>query len=229
MLLETKNLTKGFLSKKAVNKVSISVEQGKIYGFLGPNGSGKTTFMKMVSGLLHPTSGNISIEGEPVSVETKKKVAYMSTENFIFPYMKIKTVSDFYKDFYEDFNMERFNKLINYMDLDMNMKVKALSSGMASKLKIAVTLSRDAKLFMLDEPLNGIDLVAREKILNTIVESAHDGNTIIISSHLVDEMEKILDEVIFVKNGELVLSGNAESIREERGKSIVELYKEVYA
>ncbi|MCT4597436.1 MAG: ABC transporter ATP-binding protein [Vallitalea sp.] len=229
MLLETKDLTKGFLSKKAVNKVSISVEKGKIYGFLGPNGSGKTTFMKMVSGLLHPTSGTILIEGQPVGVETKKKAAYMSTENFIYPYMKIKTVGEFYQDFYEDFNTERFKKLLDYMDLDMSMKVKTLSSGMASKLKIAVTLSRDAKLFMLDEPLNGIDLVAREKILNTIVECANEGNTIIISSHLVDEMEKILDEVIFIKNGELVLTGNAESVREERGKSIVELYKEVYA
>jgi ABC-2 type transport system ATP-binding protein len=229
MLLETKDLTKGFLSKKAVNKVSISVEKGKIYGFLGPNGSGKTTFMKMVSGLLHPTAGTILIEEQPVGVETKKKAAYMSTENFIYPYMKIKTVGEFYQDFYEDFNMERFKKLLDYMDLDMSMKVKTLSSGMASKLKIAVTLSRDAKLFMLDEPLNGIDLVAREKILNTIVECANEGNTIIISSHLVDEMEKILDEVIFIKHGELVLTGNAESVREERGKSIVELYKEVYA
>ena len=125
--------------------------------------------------------------------------------------------------------MERYKELIDFMDLTMNLKVSSLSSGMASKMKIAATLSRDAKLIMLDEPLNGIDLVAREKILQSIVKCANDKNTIIISSHLVDEMEKILDDVIFLKNGELVLIGNAETVRTERKKSIVELYKEVYA
>ncbi|MCT4686326.1 ABC transporter ATP-binding protein [Vallitalea sp.] len=229
MLLEIKNLSKGYLSKKAVKNLSLTVEQGKIYGFLGPNGSGKTTFMKMVAGLLNPSSGDILVEGNKVGVKSKEMTAYMSTENFIYPYMKIKTVGEFYKDFYKDFNMERYKELIAYMDLEMDMKVSSLSSGMASKMKIAVTLSRDSKLIMLDEPLNGIDLVAREKILNTIVKCANDNNTIIVSSHLVDEMEKILDQVIFIKNGELVLIGDAETVREERGKSIVDLYKEVYA
>lgn len=229
MLLEINNLSKGYLSKKAVKNISFSVKKGKIYGFLGPNGSGKTTTMKMVAGLLNPSSGKILIEGNKVSAKTKSVTAYMSTENFIYPYMKISTVGKFYQDFYEDFNMERYQELIDFMDLKMDLKVSSLSSGMASKMKIAVTLSRDAKLIMLDEPLNGIDLVAREKILKAIVRCANENNTIIVSSHLVDEMEKILDEVIFLKNGELVLIGSAETVREERGKSIVELYKEVYA
>ncbi|MCT4543338.1 MAG: ABC transporter ATP-binding protein [Vallitalea sp.] len=229
MLLETKNLSKGFLNKKAVNDITLSIEQGKIYGLLGPNGSGKTTFMKMVAGLLHPTSGTITVDGNPVGTESKKVTVYMSTDNFIFKYMKVKNVKSFFLDFYEDFDGEKFDKLLDYMDLDMDMKVSSLSTGMAAKLKIAASLSRKAKIYMLDEPLNGIDLVAREKIINTIVESANEGNSILISSHLVDEMEKILDEVVFIKAGEIVLKGNAEIVREQRGKSIVDLYKEVYA
>jgi ABC-2 type transport system ATP-binding protein len=229
MLLETKNLSKGFLNKKAVNDITLSIEQGKIYGLLGPNGSGKTTFMKMVAGLLHPTSGTILVDGNPVGTESKKVTVYMSTDNFIFKYMKVKNVKSFFVDFYEDFDGEKFDKLLDYMDLDMDMKVSSLSTGMAAKLKIAASLSRKAKIYMLDEPLNGIDLVAREKIINTIVESANEGNSILISSHLVDEMEKILDEVVFIKAGEIVLKGNAEIVREQRGKSIVDLYKEVYA
>lgn len=229
MLLETKNLSKGYLTKKAIRNVSMGLEVGKIYGFLGPNGSGKTTFMKMAAGLLHPTSGEIKILGQSVGIETKAVTAYMSTEAFFYPYMKISTVRKYFIDFFKDFNPKRFDELIGYMQLDMNMKVSSLSSGMSAKLKIAATLARDAKLYMLDEPLNGIDLVAREKILNTIVKCAHDGNTILISSHLVDEMEKILDHVIFLKEGEIVLRGVAEAVREEQGKSIVDLYKEVYA
>ncbi len=227
-LLETNHLTKGFLSKKAVNGITLQIEKGKVYGLLGPNGSGKTTLMKMVAGLLHPSSGDIQIDGKPIGAETKKITAYMSTENFIYGYMSIKTVGKFFKDFYEDFRPQEFEKLIDYMELEMNMKVASLSTGMASKLKIAATLSRNSKLFMLDEPLNGIDLVAREKILNAIVEKANWDNTIIISSHLVDQMEKILDDVIFIKDGEVVLKGSAEVVREQRGKSIVDLYKEVY-
>lgn len=229
MLLETKNISKGYLSKKAIKNVSLQLETGKIYGFLGPNGSGKTTFMKMAAGLLHPTSGEIRIGGRLIGIETKKMAAYMSTDHFIYPYMKIKTVRAYFADFFEDFDVKRFDELIDYMQLDMKLKVSALSSGMAAKLKIAATLARKAKLYMLDEPLNGIDLVAREKILNAIVQCSNEGNTVLISSHLVDEMEKILDNVILLKEGEIVLTGEAEKVREEQGKSIVELYKEVYA
>ncbi|QUI21531.1 ABC transporter ATP-binding protein [Vallitalea pronyensis] len=229
MLLEAKKLCKGYLSKKAIKDVSMALETGKIYGFLGPNGSGKTTFMKMAAGLLHPTSGELRIDGQLIGIETKKLAAYMSTDNFIYPYMKIKTVRAYFTDFFEDFDGNRFDELLKYMQLEPHLKVSSLSSGMAAKLKIAVTLARKAKLFMLDEPLNGIDLVAREKILNAIVQCANEGNTILISSHLVDEMEKILDNVILLKDGEIVLTGEAEKVREEQGKSIVELYKEVYA
>lgn len=228
-MLESKKVVKRYMSKTAVDNVSFNVELGKIYALLGPNGSGKTTWMKMVAGLIKPTSGEILYKGNPIGIESKKKVAYMSTEPFFYNYMTIKDVGKYYEDFFEDFNMKRYEDLIARMELNMSDKAKSLSSGMAAKLKIAATLARKAELYLLDEPLNGIDIIAREHIINTILESAEENTSIIISSHLVDELEKIIDNAIFIKKGNLVLEGEAESIRIERGKSIVELYKEIYA
>lgn len=228
-LIKTSNLTKKFSSTLAVDDANIALEPGKIYGLLGPNGSGKSTFMKMVAGLFHPTRGNIQIMGKPISIASKGHVAYMTTERYFYDYMTIKTVAKFHEDFYEDFNTGAFMNYLEAMQLNMNMKVSALSSGMAAKLKVAVTMAREAKVYMLDEPLNGIDLVARDAILSTIINKANENNAILISSHLIDAMENILDDVIFIKEGKIVLCGNAESIRETHSKSIVDLYKEVYA
>jgi ABC-2 type transport system ATP-binding protein len=228
-MLISENLTKGFFKKKALSHVSCQLEKGKIYGILGPNGSGKTTFMKIAAGLIKPTSGTMTYDLESIGVNTKGKIVYMPTDLFIYGFMKIKTVGEYFNDFYADFDMDRYKELISFMDLDMEDKVKGLSTGMGSKLKIAAALSRKAELYMLDEPLNGIDIVAREKILHAIVETANESNTLLISSHLVDEMEKILDDVLFLKKGEIVLQGGAEDIRSEHGKSIVQLYKEVFA
>ncbi|PKM50156.1 MAG: ABC transporter ATP-binding protein [Firmicutes bacterium HGW-Firmicutes-7] len=227
-LLQTNNLSKRFAKTLAVDEATITLEPGKIYGLLGPNGSGKSTLMKMIAGLVHPSKGDIQVLGGPVGVESKKHIAYMTTEQYLYEYMTIKTVGQFHIDFYKDFEFDTYNKLIDTMKLDMKMKVSSLSSGMASKLKIAATMSRNAKLYMLDEPLNGIDLVARDQIINTIIERATPENTLLISSHLIDEMEKILDEVIFIKQGKIVVMGNAEEIREKNEKSIVDLYREVY-
>lgn len=228
-ILKTKELYKKFSKIVAVKDVNISLQPGKIYGLLGPNGSGKSTMMKMVAGLFYPSGGSIEVLGGPVGVESKKKVAYMTTEQYLYDYMSIKTVGKFHQDFYEDFDNEVYEKIIKEMGLEMKMSVKNLSSGMLAKLKVAATMSRNATLYMLDEPLNGIDLVARDAILNTIIDHAKPDNAILISSHLIGEMEKILDEVMFLKDGEIVLMGNAEEIRERNNKSIVELYKEVYA
>nr|MDA3847834.1 ABC transporter ATP-binding protein [Vallitaleaceae bacterium] len=181
-ILKTSNLSKSFAGKPAVIDASVIIEPGKIYGLLGPNGSGKSTFMKMVAGLFYPTRGAIDIMGTPVSTETKAHVAYMSTEPYFYNYMSIKQVGQFHQDFYEDFDSEKFTRLIADMNLEMSMKVDALSSGMAAKLKIASTMSRKAKLYMLDEPLNGIDLVARDKIMSAILDNATADNAIIISS-----------------------------------------------
>lgn len=228
-MLESRKVVKRYMSKTAVNDVSFDVEAGKIYALLGPNGSGKTTWMKMVAGLIKPTSGEILFKGNPIGIESKKKIAYMSTEPFFYNYMTIKDVGKYYQDFFEDFSMRRYEELLTRMELNMSDKAKNLSSGMAAKLKIAATLARKAELYLLDEPLNGIDIIAREHIINTILESAEENTSIVISSHLVDELEKIIDNAVFIKNGNLVLEGEAESIRMERGKSIVELYKEIYA
>ena len=220
---------KRYLGKQAVKDVDMVWEDGKIYALLGPNGSGKTTFMKMVAGLVKPTAGELFYNGEKIGVESKKRVAYMSTEPFFYSYMNVKHVGKYYADFFEDFSMARYEELIARMELKMTDKAKNLSSGLAAKLKIAATLARDAQLYMLDEPLNGIDIIARESVIQTIVEAATEGKTIVVSSHLVDELEPIVDSVVFMKQGSVVLAGDAEEIRTERGKSMVELYKEIYA
>ncbi len=228
-MVEAKMVGKRYLGKQAVKDVNLIWEDGKIYALLGPNGSGKTTFMKMVAGLVKPTSGELYYNNEKIGVESKKKVAYMSTEPFFYSYMTVKHVGKYFEDFFEDFSMARYEELIARMELKMTDKAKELSSGLAAKLKIAATLARDAQLYMLDEPLNGIDIIARENVIQTIVEAAEEGKTVVISSHLVDELESIVDSVVFMKQGGVILSGDAEEIRTERGKSIVDLYKEVYA
>jgi len=182
-----------------------------------------------VAGLVKPTAGELFYNGEKIGVESKKRVAYMSTEPFFYSYMNVKHVGKYYADFFEDFSMARYEELIARMELKMTDKAKNLSSGLAAKLKIAATLARDAQLYMLDEPLNGIDIIARESVIQTIVEAATEGKTIVVSSHLVDELEPIVDSVVFMKQGSVVLAGDAEEIRTERGKSMVELYKEIYA
>ncbi len=226
--LKTTDLSKKFSSTKAVDKANIILTQGKIYGLLGPNGSGKSTFMKLVAGLFHPTSGSIEINGSQISIISKSNIAYMPTESYYYNYMSIKLVGKFHQDFYDDFDMNDYEELIDEMKLEMNMKVSSLSSGMAAKLKLAATMARKAKLFMLDEPLNGIDLIARDLIMSTIIKKSNDDNIMLLSSHLIDVLEKILDEVIFIKEGVIVLNGDAEKIREENNKSIVDIYKEVF-
>lgn len=228
-MVEAKMVGKRYMRKQAVKDVNLALEDGKVYALLGPNGSGKTTFMKMVAGLVKPTSGELYYNNGTIGVESKKKVAYMSTEPFFYSYMTVKHVGKYFEDFFDDFSMARYEDLIKRMDLNMEDKAKELSSGLAAKLKLAATLARDAQLYMLDEPLNGIDIIAREQILHTIVEAATEGKTLVISSHLVDELEAIVDSVVFMKQGSVVLSGDAEEVRIERGKSIVDLYKEIYA
>ncbi|MDD3795859.1 MAG: ABC transporter ATP-binding protein [Lachnospiraceae bacterium] len=228
-MLECKNLIKKYRNKAAVDDLSLQLETGRIYALLGPNGSGKTTFMKIAAGLVKPTSGEIFFEQQPIGVFSKSQVAYMPTEAYFYTYMTGKDVGLYYQDFFEDFSMEKYSALLSTMDLDPSQKVSKMSSGMMAKLKIAVTLSRNAKLIMLDEPLNGIDIIARDRIIRTILDSFTPEKTFVLSSHLVDELEKVIDHAIFIKNGRLMLEGDAELIRQEHGKSIVDMYKEIYA
>ncbi len=229
MLVQCNDLVKKYMNKTAVNGITLDLEEGKIYALLGPNGSGKTTLMKIIAGLVKPTGGIVNYKGNPIGVESKKKVAYMSTEPFFYNYMTVEDVGKYYKDFFEDFDSRRYEELIGRMELGMKDKAKNLSSGLAAKLKIAATLARKAELYMLDEPLNGIDIIARERILTTILEVAREDAAILLSSHLVDELEKIIDSAVFIKSGSVVLNGEAEELRSAHGKSIVELYKEIYA
>ena len=229
MLVQCNDLVKKYMNKTAVNGITLDLEEGKIYALLGPNGSGKTTLMKIIAGLVKPTGGIVNYKGNPIGVESKKKVAYMSTEPFFYNYMTVEDIGKYYKDFFEDFDSRRYEELIGRMELGMKDKAKNLSSGLAAKLKIAATLARKAELYMLDEPLNGIDIIARERILTTILEVAREDAAILLSSHLVDELEKIIDSAVFIKSGSVVLNGEAEELRSAHGKSIVELYKEIYA
>lgn len=228
MILESREITKKYGSKTAVNQVSLGLETGLVYAMLGPNGSGKTTWMKMAAGLVKPTSGEILYQGNPVGVESKKEIAYMSTEPYFYSWMSVADVGKYYEDFFRDFSMEKYNEMISRMELTGDIKAKKLSSGMMAKLKIAVTMAREAKIYLLDEPLNGIDILAREQIMKSILEAIAPDVTLVISSHLVDELERVADAAVFMKDGQLVEQCMIEELRINRHKSVVDLYREIY-
>ena len=226
-MLECIGLSKTYRMKQAVAGISRRLEEGKIYGLLGENGSGKTTWMKMIAGLTKPTSGKIIYEGHGLCYSDKAQIAYMSTEPFFYDYMKAADVRKYYQDFFDDFNTDRFNDMMKKMGLEDSMKVRELSSGMNAKLKIIATLAREAKLYLLDEPLNGVDYKAREEIVSLILETAGEGNTFVISTHLLDEIESFVDEAMFIKNGELLRVVDLEKERIASGRSITDIYMEI--
>ena len=228
MILESREITKVFGSVRAVDQVSLQLDKGHVYAMLGPNGSGKTTWMKMAAGLIKPTSGEMLFEGAPVSIESRRHVAYMSTEPYFYAWMTVKDVGKYYQDFFEDFSYDRYLALLKKMDLTEEMKTKSLSSGMMAKLKIAVTLARDARVYMLDEPFNGIDLLARDEIRSCILEKASEEKLLLLSSHLVEEMEAIADWAVFLKEGKLIQAVDLEKMREEEGLSMADRYRESY-
>ena len=227
-MLESKEITKAFGRKIAVDHISMKLSPGYIYAMLGPNGSGKTTWMKMAAGLIKPTSGQMYYNGRPIDLDSRREIAYMSTEPYFYNWMKIKDVGKYYQDFFEDFSMDRFNTLLERMELTDDLKTKALSSGMMAKLKIAVTMARDARVIMLDEPLNGIDLLARDEIMKSIVESAAPDRILLISSHLVEELETVADYAVFIKKGHLIEIRELEELRSQEGVSVADKYREIY-
>lgn len=224
MILECRNLTKSYRGKRAVSNLNARLEEGKIYGLLGENGSGKTTWMKMMAGLAKPSQGEIFYNGHPLNYMDKNEIAYMATESFYYDYMKVSDVERYYADFFQDFNPQKFKELIARFGLDGQMKARNLSSGMNAKLRIAATLARDAKLCMLDEPLNGVDYKAREDIISIIVEEADENRTFVISTHLIEEVESFVEKAIFIKNGELIKLVDLEQERAAGGRSLAEIY-----
>ena len=228
-VLKCENLVKVYSGCRAVDGLNLELDAGRIYALLGPNGSGKSTFMQMVVGLIKPTEGKIYLDGEEISDKTRARITYMPTENYFYNYMRIKDIASFYKDFYEDFDEDRMYGLLDRMELHFDGKVRNMSTGMLAKLKVAVAMARNSRVILLDEPLNGIDIIAREQVMNTITGYNNEDKIIIVSSHLVDELEHAAGGAVFIKNGRVVMAGNTEDIRSYNdNKSLVDLYKEIY-
>ena len=212
-ILKSERICKSYLNKKALRGVDLDIMPGKIVGLLGPNGSGKTTFLKIAAGILHASSGEILIDGQKPGVYTKSIVSYLPDNEYLLNWMKVKDAVKYFKDFYSDFDEKKAKELLLFMNLDENSTVKSLSKGMKEKLKLTLVLSRNAKLYILDEPLGGVDPTAREKILNAIVNNFSENSSMIITTHLVNDIERIFDDVAFISDGEIVLQGNAEELR----------------
>ena len=227
-ILEIKNLNKKYFTKKALEDVNLTLEKGRILGLMGPNGSGKTTLLKIIAGLQHSTSGFVQVCGHDIGLETKKLVSFLPDKNVLYPFMKSIDALNFFSNYYDDFDMKKALDMLDFMKLDKNEKVSAMSKGMIEKLNLTLAFSRNAKLFVLDEPLGGVDPVARDRIISTIIKTYNEDSSIIISTHLVNDVERIFDDVCFIGKGKVILSGSAEDLRVEKGLSIDQLYIETF-
>lgn len=227
-IVQIENVSKKFITKRALNGVSLTLEKGKVLGVLGPNGSGKTTLLKILVGLTKATSGNVKIDSKDLGIQSKNVVSYMPDRNYFYKWMRVKDAIELFKDFYFDFDENKCLALLNKMSIPMEEKITALSKGMHEKLNIALVLSRKAKLFILDEPLGGVDPVAREQILDMILDNLDGDSSMIITTHLVRDMERLFDEVMYLREGDVFLKGNAEELRASHGKTIDDLYREIF-
>lgn len=227
-ILTCKNLSKSFGSKKALDNISFNIERGRIVGLLGPNGSGKSTFIKLCNDLLTPTSGELQIAGNVPGVETKKIVSYLPERTYLNDWMKVSEIIQMFKDFYQDFNSEKAYDMLKRLDINPTERLKTLSKGTKEKVQLILVMSREAQLYLLDEPIGGVDPAARDYILDTIISNYQENATVIISTHLISDVEKILDDIIFLKNGQVVLQKTVDDIREENGKSVDALFREVF-
>ena len=230
-LLGVSGLTKRFSSgTTAVNQLNLALEPGKIVGLLGPNGSGKTTLIKMINGLLTPSSGSILIGGNaPDDLEAKKIIAYLPERTYLQDHMKVCDLVDFFADFYDDFSKEKAYVMLQSLNIHSNDKLSILSKGTKEKVQLILVMSREADLYILDEPIAGVDPAARDYILKTILNNYNETSTILLSTHLISDIENVLDEVVFIKEGELMLHCTVEEIREEKGKSVDAYFREVFA
>ncbi|MGF7145747.1 ABC-2 type transport system ATP-binding protein [Anaerotaenia torta] len=227
-LLECKSLTKKYSAHTALANVNFSLERGRIVGLLGPNGSGKTTLIKLINGLLVPSAGTLLINGNMPGPETKKVVSYLPERAFLPDWMRVSEAIDFYKDFYSDFDEKRAYEMLDRLHLDPRQRMKALSKGTKEKVQLILVMSRNADLYCLDEPIGGVDPAARDYILNTIISNYNENATVLISTHLIADIERVLDEVVFLQNGNITLQASVDEIRLKEGKSIDTLFREVF-
>ncbi|NLO90197.1 MAG: ABC transporter ATP-binding protein [Clostridia bacterium] len=227
-MLKINSLTKKYFTRTVLDNLNLTLNEGKIYGLLGPNASGKTTLLKIIAGVTQPTSGSFSVIGKKAGVDTKKIVSFLPTINHLPRWMTVGNCLSYFQDFYADFDPKLAKERITAMGLEPKQKVSSLSTGMLGRLKIVMAMSRHAKLYLLDEPFNGLDPISREKVLEIILESSQEDSTIVIATHIIAEIESIIDEVIFLKEGQVILMGNVDDLRQTRQKSVEELYREVY-
>lgn len=227
-ILEITHVSKTYGKKEALKDVSLKIEPGKVVGLLGPNGSGKSTLIKLINGLLQPTDGQILVAGQALGIETKKMISYLPERTYLNEWMKVKDLLGFFSDFYEDFDIEKARQMLATLKIDEDSKLKTLSKGTKEKVQLILVMSRKAKLYVLDEPIGGVDPAARDYILNTIIKNYSEESSVIIATHLIQEVENVCDDIIFLGYGEVRLQGNVDDIRQEKGQSIDALFREVF-
>lgn len=227
-ILEIKNLIKKYHTKNVIDNISLNVDSGKIVGLLGPNGSGKTTLIKLLAGLLTATSGDILIDNKEIGIETKAIVSFLPDRPYFANWMKVHDILAFFADFYRDFNMKKAMEMLKLLNIGVNDRIKTMSKGTKEKLNLVLVMSRAARLYLLDEPIAGVDPAARDYILRTIISNYSEDSSVIITTHHIADVEKILDDVIFLNEGKIELNSAVEDLREERGKSVDEIFRETY-
>lgn len=227
-LVKCNNLCKEFDHKKVLKNVNLSISKGKIIGLLGKNGMGKTTFLKLINDLLTPTSGEVLINGEKPNINSKKVISYLPERTYLDKSMKISQIITFFDEFYDNFNKEKSIKLLKDLDLDINSKVSKMSKGMQEKLQLILVMSRETELYILDEPLGGVDPATRDYILDTILSNFSEGASVIISTHIISDIERILDDVIFIDKGSIVLTSSADELRKKENASIDEIFRRYF-
>lgn len=227
-LLECKSLIKNYGSKVALGGINLNVESGKIVGLLGPNGSGKTTLIKLACGLLKPTAGDILINGKAPDVGSKLSVAYLPERTYLNDWMTAEQLVAFFADFYSNFDASRAKEMLSALGINPKNKLKTMSKGTKEKVQLVLVMSRHADLYLLDEPIGGVDPAARDYILNTILKNYTEKSSIVISTHLISEIEQVLDDVIFINQGQVMLSSSVDDIRDSQGKSVDALFREVF-
>ena len=227
-ILECKGLTKKYGSLEALSNIDLTLELGRIVGLLGPNGSGKSTLIKLINGILTPNAGTILIDGKPVGVDTKKIVSYLPERTYLNNWMKVCDIIDYFNDFYEDFDKNKAYEMLKRLNIDPSMRLRTLSKGTKEKVQLILVMSRNAKLYVLDEPIGGVDPAARDYILNTILSNYNETGTILISTHLISDIEQILDDIVLIKQGKILQSTSVDEIRDKNGMSVDQLFREVF-